>query len=73
MKDIGESGNFIMGTLGVILLLVLVVVFSYGSGSLVEKTNMRQQATEAGAAHWSIDHKTGEKKFVWDGKLTKDD
>ena len=33
----------------------------------LSESAVRQEALDAGAAHWQIDAKTGEKTFVWEG------
>lgn len=32
-----------------------------------EHENIRQEAIDAGAAHWEIDPQTGVREFVWNG------
>ncbi len=65
--------------LGVICFVIVVAAMVGIAGSMdgyrLGRNAVRQEAIEAGAAHWSIDPVTGEKSFVWDGtrKLEKSD
>lgn len=55
----------------IFLFLAGLGIASYGLTTVcmnAGESKARNQATEAGAAHWAIDPKTGEKEFVWDGK-----
>lgn len=50
--------------------LVIVAFLAWGTTSLVWYVHtaiLRSEAIEAGAAHWTIDDTTGERRFEWIG------
>ena len=67
-----QWGKIIWEVCVTVLVIVLCVLCpALGScqmGKRVGEDRTRKEAIEAGAAHWWIDAKTGEKEFVWDGK-----